>query len=265
MSHSPRIIAFFNQKGGVGKSTIVENLGGALALKNKKVLLIDVDPQCNLTSTFGVDPYDPELNTSHDLFLGEKNVEETIIKGVRKNIDLVPAGDDLFLCDRELYRGTTFWFRALDKALKGVDQYDFILIDNAPYLGSLTINALVAATEIYAPIVPESHALKGIRMMRSAFGFIKDDIERDLSLNGVIINQYNAALTSVHVPNAQILRDKLDIPVFKTTLRVSSAIKKAQQNKQTIFEYYKQDPKGAKRTCEDFANLYNEIIKKGKK
>lgn len=251
-----RIISFFNQKGGVGKTTIVENLGFSLCADGKRVLLVDIDPQCNLTTTYGLDPYDEDADNIHDVLMGEMSAVEAIRKDVRPGIDMLPAGADLFICERELMVGKTLWFKVLEKALKPVAKnYDFILIDCSPSLGSLTVNALVAADEIYAPLLPESHAIKGLRMMRQAFKYNAEDIERNLAITGIIITQFDQRLSTVHEPNVEIVRSS-GIPVLESRIQISSGLKKAQQARELIYEF---DP--TDRACQEFDALRTEILK----
>ena len=146
-----RIIAVANQKGGVGKSTTAINLSACLAERGKKVLAIDIDPQGNTTSGFGIDKNGVD-NTLYELLLGEIEVEETIIENVVDNLDLIPSNMNLSGSEIELI-GVEEKEYILKKGIDKIkDKYDFIIMDCPPSLSMLTINALTAATSVLVPI-----------------------------------------------------------------------------------------------------------------
>ena len=149
-----RIIAVANQKGGVGKSTTAINLSACLAERGKKVLAIDIDPQGNTTSGFGIDKNGVD-NTLYELLLGEIEVEETIIENVVDNLDLIPSNMNLSGSEIELI-GVEEKEYILKKGIDKIkDKYDFIIMDCPPSLSMLTINALTAATSVLVPIHTE--------------------------------------------------------------------------------------------------------------
>ena len=160
-----RIIAVTNQKGGVGKTTTVINLGPVLADLGFKTLMVDLDPQAALTSAFGIDPYGLKRSVYNVLLAQELNVNNVILKALRPNLDLLPANIDLAGAEVELINQIGREY-LLQEALATVrEKYDFILIDCGPSLGLLTVNALTAADEVLVPLLCEFLALRGMGIL----------------------------------------------------------------------------------------------------
>ena len=168
-----RAIAIANQKGGVGKTTTAINLSACLAAKRKKVLVIDMDPQGNTTSGFGVEKNELE-NTVYELILGECSVEECLIKNVVKNVSIIPSNVNLAAAEIELIgvdkkeyilKNEIDWIR---------DQYDFIIIDCPPSLSMLTINAMTTADTVLVPIQCEYYALEGLSQLIHTVNLVRE-------------------------------------------------------------------------------------------
>ena len=195
------IIAFSNQKGGVGKTTTALNLGSFLAEKGKKVLLIDLDPQSNLTSGIGYSIHDedsstlpekPKHKTIYDVVIGNKEIAEVYVSTQIENLFLVPSGIELAGAEIELVslmsRETI-----LRKKLQSVkDNFDYIFIDCPPSLGLLTINALTAAEALIIPVQCEYFALEGLGQLINTFNIIRKNLNPTLELRGVVLTMFDS-------------------------------------------------------------------------
>lgn len=176
-------LAIFNQKGGVGKTTVSVNLAVGLARRKKSVLMLDLDPQANTTSGFGKIPGDqPSI---YEVFHGEADIKDTIIN-LEKNLDLVPSSKDLAAFAMEVEDNSPSLLRTLLEPL--FDDYDYLLIDCPPSLGYLSLNALVAAHSVLIPIQCEYYALEGLSQLTETMDMIKRGINPDLHLEGVLLN-----------------------------------------------------------------------------
>lgn len=186
-----RIIAVANQKGGVGKSTTAINLSACLAEKGKKVLAIDMDPQGNTTSGFGVDKNGIE-NTLYELLLGEAETKDTIVKDVVENLDLIPSNINLSGAEIELVGidDKEFILKGITDKLRR--KYDYIILDCPPSLNMLTINALTAATSVLVPIQCEYYALEGLSQLIHTIDLVKERLNKRLKMEGVVFTMYDA-------------------------------------------------------------------------
>jgi chromosome partitioning protein len=243
-----RIIALVNQKGGVGKTTTTINLGKALALRGKKVLLVDIDPQANLSQCAGVET--PESNIYQALV---ENKTLPIVP-VGERLDLVPSDLELTGADLKLMAEVTGYFK-LKNALKNIkDQYDFILVDCSPSLGILTINAIIAATELVIVLQSEYLAIKGLSAILDFADDIRNNnLNADLKITGMLMTQVNNTVLSKDVVNH--VRGLHGDRVFGTMIRQNVALAEASAVGQDIFTY---SPKcnGA----EDYMNFANELL-----
>ena len=191
-----RIIAVANQKGGVGKSTTAINLSACLAEKGKKVLAIDMDPQGNTTSGFGVDKNGIE-NTLYELLLGEAETKDTIVKDVVENLDLIPSNINLSGAEIELVGidDKEFILKGITDKLRR--KYDYIILDCPPSLNMLTINALTAATSVLVPIQCEYYALEGLSQLIHTIDLVKERLNKRLKMEGVVFTMYDVSL--IHI------------------------------------------------------------------
>ena len=247
-----KIIAIANHKGGVGKTTSVANIGAALARKGKRVLLLDLDAQQNLTFFF---LKEDEVETSiYDALRGEAALP---IVNVKENLDLTPSSIDLARAELDL-SGRIAREYILKNLLADVkDNYDYILLDCPPSLGIITYNALVAATDLYIVLTAEALPYKGLTMLEEVVGELKA-LNKDLEVSGVFITRYNnRSLNNIVVEQ---IRERYGSKVFSTKIRENIAVAEAPLMGKDIFSYAP-ECNGAK----DYEALTDEIIKRMEK
>jgi len=220
-----KIISFSNQKGGVGKTSTCVNMAAAIALRGKKVLLVDIDPQGNATTGLGFSK--SELDRSiYNVLIEDMPVKEALQKTNVQNLDLLPANIDLagaevelvYLRDRE---------KRLYQALRQIEAiYDYIMIDCPPSLGLLTINALAASNSVIIPIQSEYYAMEGLSQLLNSIKLVNKHLNPDLKIDGVVITMYDGrALISKQI-NAEIHKffgKKMFNTVIPRNIRVSEA------------------------------------------
>jgi chromosome partitioning protein len=242
-----RVIAFANQKGGVAKTTTTLNLGVALKEKGHAVLLVDLDPQGNLTMSQGWNPDEIE-RSMFDVLVHKLPIEEIVreaeVEAAVSSIDL--AGAELALSSmigRE---------RALEKALASVKpKYDYILIDTPPSLGLLTINALVASNGVIVPVQCEYLSLRGLVQLENTLSMIRENLNPEVAIQGILPTMYDKRL--LHSKEAvDILKENFGDLVFNTKIRKTIRYAEAPVKGQSVLGY---EPHG------DAAELYRELAK----
>lgn len=242
-----RIIAVANHKGGVGKTTTVASVGAILASKGKRTLLIDLDAQANLTSCFL--QQEPE-QTIYNAMKGEI---ELPITHVRENLDLVASSLDMAGVELDIV-GRLSREYILRNLLKPVaDNYDYVLLDNPPSLGLVTVNALVAATELFIPLTAEALPTKGLQRLLDILKMVQQGVNPTIRLSGVIITRWEGSNISKGIE--QQLRDLFGSSIFKTKIRKNVAIVEAQLYSKDIVSYAPKS-NGAK----DYESLTEEIL-----
>ena len=232
-----KIIALVNQKGGVGKTTSTINIGAGLALKGKKVLLIDLDPQASLTLSLGQDA-SRSTKTIYEALTGELEAKEAIIK-LSGGYDLIPC--DARILTLEEGKEKRLLQRAIEP-LKGL--YDYILIDCRPSLGNLMLNALTACNEVYIPVQAEFLALAGLAQLTNTIALVKRKLNPDIKITGVLITRYKAR-TRLSQSIFKKAKELYPQAIFKTPIRDAVDVAEAPTAVTDIFHYNKRS-NGAK-------------------
>ena len=251
-----KIVAIANQKGGVGKTTTSVNLAACLAVLEKKVLLIDADPQANATSTLVLNP-EIEIGT-YQLIEGQIKVEDLIIETTSPNLKIIPANIDLVGIEIELVDKDNREKMLLNALETVKDNYDYIFIDCPPSLGLITLNCLTAADSVIIPIQCEYFALEGLGKLLSTIRKIQELHNSKLDVEGILLTMYDSRLK---LSNLVIEQVKLHFPeiVFNTIIQRNVRLSEATGNCKSIIKY-----DATSRGAINYLNLAREFIEKNK-
>lgn len=250
-----KIIAIANQKGGVGKTTTSINLAASLGVLEKKVLLIDADPQANATSGIGIDVETVEIGT-YQLLEHSNTAKEAIVQTETPNLDIIPAHIDLVAIEIELVDKEAREYM-LKKALNEVKKdYDFILIDCAPSLGLLTLNALTAADAVIIPIQCEYFALEGLGKLLNTIKSVQKIHNPDLDIEGLLLTMYDSRLRLSNQVVEEVQKHFNNM-VFQTIIQRNVRLSEAPSYGESIINY-DAGSKGAS----NYLSLAKEIINK---
>ena len=248
-----KIIAIANQKGGVGKTTTSINLSACMAAKGKKVLVIDMDPQGNTTSGYGIEKNELE-NTIYELILGDCSIEDCIIKEVIPNISILPSNVNLAAAEIELIgvekkeyilRNEVDWIK---------DRFDFIIIDCPPSLNQLTVNAMTTADSVLVPIQCEYYALEGLSQLIHAINLVKERLNPDLEMEGVVFTMYDSR-TNLSAQVVENVKSNLNQKIYNTVIPRNIRLAEAPSYGKPINLY---EPKSA--GAESYMALADEVI-----
>ena len=253
-----RKIAVINQKGGSGKTTTVVNLGAFLAAAGKKVLLIDIDPQAHTTIHLGFGP-SSVTKSVYDVLVNELPLEEAVMPTAVKNLSVIPSRIELASAEIELVN-TVGREIILREALKKWKQpFDFVFIDCPPSLGLLTLNALTASREIFIPIQAEFFALEGLSKLLQTIRIIRERINHDLRIAGVLLTMYDERKNICKDVAAKV-KQHFKGDVFRTRIRENVRLAEAPSFGKAIGDF-SPNSHGA----EDYRKLAREIIARGRK
>mgnify|MGYP006284269871 CR=1 FL=1 len=252
-----KIIAIANQKGGVGKTTTAVNLAASLGVLEKSVLLVDVDPQANATSGLGID-VDEVTNSSYQLLEHTIPAKALIVGTDSPNLDLIPAHIDLVAIEIELVEQENREYM-LKQALKGLsDSYDYIILDCAPSLGLLTLNALTAADSVIIPIQCEYFALEGLGKLLNTIKSVQKIHNPDLNIEGLLLTMYDSRLRLSNQVIDEVKKHFAEM-VFDTIIQRNVRLSEAPSYGESIIKY-----DATSRGANNYLSLAEELITQNK-
>ncbi|MEP2937197.1 MAG: AAA family ATPase [Gilvibacter sp.] len=252
-----KIIAIANQKGGVGKTTTSVNLAACLGVLEKKILLIDADPQANSTSGLGIDVASVQKGT-YQLLEHTASSKEVIIPTDSPNLDLIPAHIDLVAIEIELVDKEQREYMLREAITHLKEDYDYIIIDCAPSLGLLTLNALTAADSVMIPIQCEYFALEGLGKLLNTIKSVQKIHNESLDIEGLLLTMYDQRLRLSNQVVEEV-RKHFDEMVFKTIIQRNVRLGEAPSYGESIISY-DAGSKGAN----NYLSLAQELIEKNK-
>ncbi|MCR4955849.1 MAG: AAA family ATPase [Lachnospiraceae bacterium] len=248
-----KIIAIANQKGGVGKTTTTINLAACLAEVNKKVLVIDLDPQGNTTSGLGLDKDNIET-TVYELILGDAAIKECMYKTDVENLYILPSNVDLAGAEIELLEIEDREYVLRNEIDFVEDDFDYILIDCPPSLNMLTVNAMTTANSVIVPIQCEYYALEGLSQLMHTILLVQDRLNPKLEIEGIVFTMYDGR-TNLSSQVVENVKENVDVKVYDTVIPRNIRLAEAPSHGLPITEY---EPKSA--GAESYRRLAKEVM-----
>lgn len=251
-----KVISIANVKGGVGKTTVSGTLAAGLCLKGYKVLMIDSDPQTNLTMSF-LEEQSDDIPSLYNVYSDGTSLDKAKIS-IGEGIELIPGNFELCNADMQFLKAGRL--KILQKALKNMkSEYDFVIIDTSPYLGVLSLNAFLASTHIIVPMLADSFSLKGARLLKQVLNDVSDEIEKQIPVAGILITKYNKR-TNVSKLLEKSVNDAAELlgtTVFQSRIRQAVVVNECQIVRESLFEYA---PKAA--ITEDYRKFVDEFLER---
>lgn len=249
------IISICNQKGGVAKTTTTLNLGSCLVELGKKVLLLDLDSQANLTKSINLK--EEKKKNIHDLLIKESNLEEVISYTVIENLNIICSDINLANAEGELSKVKDRELM-LQQALANLNGYDYVLIDCSPSLNLLTINALVASNSILIPLEPSIFGVEGLAQLINVFKLVIKKFNSQLKVNGVLLTRVDSRSTIPQVFRNQ-LQEIFGSKLFEIMIHQNVSVVRSQMRREPLSTYDK-----LSRTYKEYLELAKEVINRGK-
>jgi chromosome partitioning protein len=231
-----KVIAIANQKGGVGKTTTAINLAASLSVLEKKVLIIDADPQANTTSGLNFAPDNDQQRTLYEVMIGKIDAADALIQTEIANLHMIPSHINLVGAEIEML-DVDGREMLLKNALAPIrDNYDYIIIDCSPSLGLITVNTLTAADSVIIPVQPEFFALEGLGKLLQTIRLVQGGVNPDLTIEGFVVTMFDGR-TRVHTQVLAELREHFRDLVFKTVIQRNIRLSEAPSHGKPIILY----------------------------
>lgn len=253
-----KVIAIANQKGGVGKTTTAINLAASLAVLEKKVLVIDADPQANTTSGLNFSPDDGRKRTLYEVMIGDIDISDALIQTEIANLQMVPSHINMVAVEIEMLDANERE-SILKKCIAPVrDNYDFIIIDCSPSLGLISVNALTAADSVMVPVQPEFFALEGLGKLLQTIRLVQDGVNPGLTIEGFVVTMFDGR-TKVHSQVLNQLKEHFKDMVFNTIIQRNIRLSEAPSHGKPIILYDVMS-----NGTSNYLNLAKEVLEKNK-
>ena len=231
-----KVIAIANQKGGVGKTTTAINLAASLAVLEKKVLIIDADPQANTTSGLNFSPDNDQERTLYEVMVDQIDIRNTLIQTEIANLHMIPSHINLVGAEIQLVDAADRESRIKNALAAIKDNYDYIIIDCSPSLGLITVSSLAAADSVMIPVQPEFFALEGLGKLLQTIRLVQNGINPDLNIEGFVVTMFDGR-TKVHNQVLGELREHFGDMVFRSIIQRNIRLSEAPSHGKPIILY----------------------------